>query len=250
MTLKQRLGAWLIPRLPFTRFLFDQIRVEVNAWTVGIGNRLIPARRRRLARLRRERGLLVNVACGPLALPGFVNLDLYATHPEVVLWDCRRRLPFAEGTVAGLRAEQFFEHLETREEVPDFLSECRRVLAPGAVLRIVVPDAGRYLAAYCRSLDGGDLSGFRELAVPEPFPADLPTRMDVVNHTFHQWQEHRWGYDFETLAHRLRTAGFRRIEQTAYRRSLDPRLAGDAEHPADATVHAPYSLYVDAVREP
>ena len=250
MTLKQRLGAWLIPRLPVTRFLFDQVRVEVNAWTAGLGNRLLPARRRRLAALRGERGLLVNVACGPLALPGFVNLDLYPTHPDVVRWDCRRALPFADGAVAGLRAEQFVEHLETREELPAFLADCRRVLAPGAVLRIVVPDAGRFLAAYCRSQDGGDLSGFRALAVPEPFPADLPTRLDVVNHAFHQWHEHRWGYDFETLEHRLRAAGFHRIEQTAYRRSLDPRLAGDATHPADAAVHAPYSLYVDAVREP
>lgn len=249
MTLKQRLGAWLIPRLPVTRFLFDQIRVEIGAWRTGATNRLLPSRRRRLARLRRERGLLVNVACGPLALPGFVNLDLYATHPDVLRWDCRRRLPFADGAVAGLRAEQFFEHLETRQEVPAFLAECRRVLAPGAVLRIIVPDAGRFLAAYCLSL-GGDLSGFRELAVPEPFPADLPTRMDVVNHAFHQWHEHRWGYDFETLAHRLHTAGFRYVEQTTYRRSLDPRLAGDEEHPADAAVHAPYSLYADAVQEP
>lgn len=249
MTLKQRLGAWLIPRLPVTRFLFDQIRVELDAWSTGAANRLLPTRRRRLARLRRERGLLVNVACGPLALPGFVNLDLYAAHPEVVRWDCRRKLPFAHDAVAGLRAEQFFEHLETREEVPAFLAECRRVLVPGAVLRIVVPDAGRFLAAYCRSV-AGDLAGFRELAVPEPFPADLPTRMDVVNHAFHQWHEHRWGYDFETLAHRLRAAGFRRVEQTAYRRSLDPRLAGDAANPVDAAVHAPYSLYVDAVREP
>jgi hypothetical protein len=66
--------------------------------------------------------------------------------------------------------------------------------------------------------------------------------MDVVNHVFHQWHEHRWAYDFETLAHRLRAAGFLRVERMAYRRSIDPRLA------CDRTVHAPYSLYVDAVK--
>lgn len=238
MTLKQRLGAWLIPRLPFTRFLFDQLRTEANSWSVRAGNLLLPSRRRRLAALRRERGVLVNVACGPLALPGFVNLDLFATHPDAVLWDCRRSLPLADGAAAGIRAEQFFEHLETREELPAFLAACRRALIPGGVLRIVVPDAGRYLEAYCR----GGLSGFRELAVPDPFPADLPTRMDVINHIFHQWHEHRWGYDFETLEHRLRGAGFTRVEKGAYLRSLDPRLALDAE------VHSADSLYVDAVK--
>ena len=39
--------------------------------------------------------------------------------------------------------------------------------------------------------------GLLRIIVPEPFPEDLPTRMDVVNHIFHQWHEHRWGYDFE-----------------------------------------------------
>jgi len=111
-------------------------------------------------------------------------------------------------------------------------------LEPGGELRIIVPDAARYLQAYCRP----DLDGFRELAVPDPFPDDLPTRMDVINHIFHQWGEHRWAYDFETLSLRLRTAGFGTIEQVGYQRSLLPALAQDRD------VHAPYSLYVDAVK--
>ena len=102
----------------------------------------------------------------------------------------------------------------------------------------MVPDAERFLRAYCRD----DEQGFRELAVPEPFPDDLPTRMDVVNHVFHQWHEHRWGYDFDTLHHRLRAAGFTRVERVGFGRSLDPRLA------CDRVIHAPYSLYVDAVK--
>jgi predicted SAM-dependent methyltransferase len=112
------------------------------------------------------------------------------------------------------------------------------VLVRGGVLRIIVPDAERYLQAYCR----GDLGGFRELGVPIPFPDDLPTRMDIVNHTFHQWHEHRWGYDFETLAHRLMESGFERVERTRFAHSLDPLLATDREE------HSRYSLYVDAVR--
>ena len=44
--------------------------------------------------------------------------------------------------------------------------------------------------AGCRALSSGVLragrSGFRALAVPNPFPEDLPTRMDVVNHVFHR----------------------------------------------------------------
>jgi predicted SAM-dependent methyltransferase len=237
MTVKQRIGRWLSPHLPVTQAMFDQLRFEANAWLVKGQNRVQPGRRRALARLRALRGVLVNVACGPQILDGFVNVDLLGPPPRI-RWDCRRSLPLADGGAAGIRAEQFVEHLETREELPDFLRDCLRVLEPGGVLRVIVPDAGRYLHAYCRP----GLDGFRELAVPDPFPADLPTRMDVINHIFHQWGEHRWAYDFETLALRLRTAGFGTIEQVAYQRSLLPALAQDRD------VHASYSLYVDAVK--
>lgn len=238
MTAKQRFGRWLFARMPITRFLFDQLRVEANAGMMRLGNALLPWRKRRLAALRRADGVRVNVACGPHVVSGFVNLDLFPSRPEVIGWDCRRSLPLADGAAAAIRVEQFVEHLEPREELPAFLRDCRRALRAGGVLRVIVPDAERYLRAYCRP----DVEGFRELAVPDPFPSDLPTRMDVVNHVFHQWHEHRWGYDFETLSHRLRSAGFGRIVRSEYKISLDAELGQDLE------VHAPYSLYVEAVR--
>lgn len=235
---KQRAGQWFFAHMPITHFLFDQIRVEINAGILRWKYRLLPWRWLQLRRLRRETGFRVNVACGPYVLSGLVNLDLFACSPDVVAWDCRWSLPFAPGSVAGIRAEQYVEHLEPREELPAFLKACLGALKPGGVLRMIVPDTERFLRAYCRD----DLGGFRELAVPEPFPRDLPTRMDVVNHIFHQWHEHRWGYDFETLAHRVLAAGFARAEKMTYRQSLDPPLAEDRAE------HAPYSLYVDAVK--
>jgi predicted SAM-dependent methyltransferase len=237
MTVKQRVGRWLLPRLPITQSMFDQLRFEANAWLVKGQNLALPARRKSLAQVRTLRAALVNVACGPQVLDGFVNVDLLGPPPRI-RWDCRRSLPLADGAAAGIRAEQFVEHLDTREELPAFLRDCLRALQAGGVLRVIVPDAARFLQAYCRP----ELDGFRDLAVPDPFPADLPTRMDVINHVFHQWGEHRWAYDFETLALRLRAAGFNTIERVEYRRSLLPALAQDRD------VHAPYSLYVDAVK--
>jgi hypothetical protein len=66
--------------------------------------------------------------------------------------------------------------------------------------------------------------------------------MDVINHVFHQWHEHRWAYDFETLAHRLAAAGFATVQRSRFECSHDTRLAQDRD------VHAPYSLYVEAIR--
>lgn len=234
-TPRQRLGGWLRQRL--TRALFDRLRVEVNAMRCKLSYMIFPWRWNRLRAVQVAEDQLVNVACGPHVPEGFLNIDLSPCDPRIMEWDCRRSLPVGDGCAAGIRVEHFLEHLDPRDELPTFLRNARRALRPGGVLRVVVPDAERFLQAYCRDDD----QGFRELAVPDPFPGDLPTRMDVVNHVFHQWHEHRWAYDFETLAHRLRAAGFSRAERVSFAESLDPRLA------CDRAVHAPYSLYVDAV---
>lgn len=238
MTIKQRVGKLVFRHLPITRFLFDQLRVETNAGLRLLEAQVSPRARGRLTNLRGARNQLVNVACGPAPLPGFVNLDLHPASPEIIGWDCRRDLPLGDGAADGIRAEQFLEHLEPREELPAFLRNCLRVLKPGGILRIIVPDAERYLRAYCSD----DPDGFSALGVPDPFPEDLPTRMDIINHVFHQWHEHRWAYDFETLDHRLRRAGFQDVRKMSFGVSLDPRLG------ADRPYHKPYSLYVDARR--
>lgn len=228
----------LARRLGLSRASLALLRLEVDArlarWRAGAW----PPDRRRLARIRAARGLLVNVGCGPFPLDGFVNLDIRAFTPGVVVWDCRRTLPVADGACAGIRIEHFAEHTDPRDELPRLLEDCHRALAPGGVLRIVVPDTERYLLAYA----AGGRAAFHAIGVPDPFPADLPTRMDVVNHAFHQWHEHRWGYDEETLRHRLGLAGFDDVVRMGFGRSHLPALAADRDE------HRPYSLYVDAVK--
>jgi predicted SAM-dependent methyltransferase len=228
----------VLSRLPLTRSTIDLLLWEARAASLRLSSALLPTERRRLRQIREERDCLLNVACGPQVLPGFFNLDLRPATPQILRWDCRTTLPVSDGAAAGIRAEHFLEHLDPRDEAPLFLRACHRALASGGVLRLIVPDAERYLMAYC----AGGLSGYQALGVPIPFPADLPTRLDVINHVFHQWDEHRWAYDFETLEHRLRQAGFSRIERSAYRESSLPVLAQDRE------AHAPYSLYVDATK--
>jgi len=239
LTTKQRVGQWMFPRLPITRFLFDQLRFEANGFRVRFENRTLPWRRRQLAALRRRRELLLNVGVRA-ADAGGVRQSRSASC--FAAGDCLGLPPIPAGRRTGpppASAPSSSSSISRpQEELPAFLRDCRRVLKPGGVLRIVVPDAGRYLKAYCAP----DLSGFRELRVPDPFPADLPTRMDVVNHIFHQWHEHRWGYDFETLTHRL---DGRRLR--AHRAHAVPLVAAADPRPGSGRARAD-SLYVDAVK--
>jgi predicted SAM-dependent methyltransferase len=129
--------------------------------------------------------------------------------------------------------------VDFRSDVPRLLRELHRVLEPEGILRIVVPDAERFLAAYTSR----DPAAWRELDWAfERWPQDIYTPMHAINHIFHQGGEHLFAYDFETLRFALRDAGFEKIEKAAFRRSADPALAIDQE------VHAPYSLYVEAAK--
>src|SRR5215831_11831516 len=84
LTLKQRVGKLIFPRLPITRFLFDILRDEAAALLVRLQNACVPSRRGRLRRLRAMRDVYVNVACGPQVLDGYVNIDLRSTNPDVL----------------------------------------------------------------------------------------------------------------------------------------------------------------------
>ncbi|MEM9703666.1 MAG: class I SAM-dependent methyltransferase, partial [Planctomycetota bacterium] len=61
------------------------------------------------------------------------------TTPGVLAHDLRDPLPFEDGAYDFVYHSHVLEHFRPAD-VPAFLSECRRVLRPGGVLRVVVPD--------------------------------------------------------------------------------------------------------------
>src|SRR5262245_57859715 len=59
--------------------------------------------------------------------------------PQIVLWDLRRGIPFGSETFSVVYSSHFLEHLE-QNAAKRLLEECHRVLHPGGIVRIVVPD--------------------------------------------------------------------------------------------------------------
>ena len=98
----------------------------------------------------------VNVGCGSNKLDGWQNFDadLDITNP----------LPFDDNNIDFILAEHVVEHIRYRQAVM-FLTECRRVLRPGGVARIIVPSIERvmlyadenyfdFVAKWMKSSDG------------------------------------------------------------------------------------------------
>jgi hypothetical protein len=66
--------------------------------------------------------------------------------------------------------------------------------------------------------------------------------MDILNHTFRQNGEHKYGYDYETIRRTIIQCGFKQVDKKSWGQSFDPKLQDDLEN------HRPYSLYVECVK--
>jgi SAM-dependent methyltransferase len=201
--------------------------------------------------------LKVNVGSGLGVAPGWVNIDgnihvLMAGAPPRVLralhglsgnirqwlpreeyvqrlrshiflhYDLERGLPLPTGSVGYLFCSHVLEHFYLTD-AHRLLGEMHRVLAPGAVVRLCVPDLEHAVRLY--------LNGDRKAALEFFFTED---RAPYSRH-------HRYMYDFELLGDVLRAAGFRDVTRQQYRTGKVPDLDILDNRPEE-------TLYVEAIR--
>jgi predicted SAM-dependent methyltransferase len=230
----RRVIYWLLPRPAWATLRFELHMARVR---VASGS----ARRR----FRGADNLLVNLGAGTMGKAGWINVDAFAFPGINCTYDMRHGLPFADGSVRGIFCEHFFEHIDYDEEAPVLLRECHRVLKPGGVVRLIVPDAGAYLRAYCE--EGWEsLTRIRPLKpgrVDFYFGNHYDSKMEAVNVVFRQGTEHKYAYDAETLLNLLRRCGFARVERQAFGQSLMQEIC------LDQPMRESESLYVEAVKE-
>jgi len=239
MPFKQWIGRILVNASPVSPELFSAFRVEFRAFRNRLNYRLNPFKRLHVSKFASQKNISLNIGCGPFGFDGWVNVDLMSLKNVSFTFDTRRKLPFKDETVARIRVEHFFEHLDKDFEVPSFLNECKRVMQPGAVLRIAVPDIEKFIEAYSKNDSqlwlnlGYDITNL---------PAGFDTKVAILNHIFRQNGEHKYAYDFEALRYVLNQHGFKQITRQEYRTSLDNELIEDQQN------HSNHSLYVDCVK--
>jgi predicted SAM-dependent methyltransferase len=152
--------------------------------------------------LRLRRNLKLNIGCGNLGLDGWCNLDAFPVAGALYL-NVINGLPFSDGAAIHIHCEHFLEHLD-HDDAEAFLAECLRVLQPEGSLRIIVPDAGKYLNAYCHD----DKAFFEQLRYVGNAQSPLETKIHVINQMFRMGGGHKFAWDFETLCHAATKAGF------------------------------------------
>jgi SAM-dependent methyltransferase len=203
----------------------------------------------------------------PLLLRG-ERLRRYRSLPaNIVAHDLARGIPLPADSVDVVYHSHMLEHID-RNRVAAFQAEVLRVLKPGGVQRIVVPDlellARRYLASLSavraerlvRQRHDDSVAELLEQSVRRDAAAAHPLRgwrRSIYTRVFgdarRRGETHQWMYDAENLSALLESCGFGDVAVVAFDRS---RIPGWGAYGLDVDEsgrqYKPDSLYIEAVK--
>ena len=174
----------------------------------------------------------LNWGCGPQPAPGWINADIHAYDGVDLCGDIRDGLALADHTVDYAVAIHVLQDLPW-PDIPAALRELRRVLKPGAVLRLALPDLDRAIDAYRR----GDAAYFY---VPDTDARSIGAKL-VTQIIWYGSVRTPFTYDF--IAELLGDCGFWRVRRCAFGHTASalPELAALDNRPRE-------SLFVEAER--
>lgn len=133
---------------------------------------------------------------GAKVLPGWTNIDIEGDQARTFAWDLARPLPIPDRSIEFIYSEHFIEHLSLTAGA-GLLAECRRVLAPGGVVRLSTPDLHFIVEHYL----AGETAEWRDMGWEPGTPCDL------LNEGLRSWG-HLYVYDEPKLISALVDAGF------------------------------------------
>jgi SAM-dependent methyltransferase len=130
--------------------------------------------------------------------------------------DIIKGLPLKEGELEGIYCSHVLEHLS----LDDFrvaLSNTYKVLKPGGIFRMVLPDLEFYARTYLDELSGGDkLAAMRFIRQSMLGIEHRPRGLGGMVRSFLGNSHHLWLWDYSSLAAELAAVGFRDIRRCAY----------------------------------
>jgi predicted SAM-dependent methyltransferase len=209
-------------------------------------------------------GLKLHIGTGKYEIDSWLNIDIYPGRVPDESFPSGRKLkqfgldvkwglPFRDASVSYVFSSHILEHFYYPREALFLLNEIYRVLEPGGVARLVVPDIEQCIMAYVNN-DREFYSGRGETWT---WWSKRHTRLDDFLDYAGAGVEptsllssHKYGYDFETLQYLLEQAKFTHIERSEYMKSQHPELQID-DHGGVANAMyrgQHYSLFVEATR--
>lgn len=193
-----------------------------------------------------DRPTIVNLGCGLHPTAGCINIDFFGTATAGYAADLRHPLRINDNTIDGIFSEHTLEHLGFAD-AQKLLAECYRILKPGGLLRIIVPDVELFVRNYCtgdqRWFDGWAKLMFSESTDPLRRRRTLSTPMEAISFITQEYG-HLSAWDYPTLACYLDRAGFSDIVRAGFGQGQRREVVLDLDEADRRYV----SLYVEAIK--
>ena len=179
--------------------------------------RIRPAKNRKIARGLVRSGLPVKLELGSwkrVGMEDWIAADING-NGDLQL-DLTQPIPFPDNSIEKIYSSHLIEHFAYPSPMLDLLRECNRILKPGGVFSVAVPNARIFLEAYM------DDRGFdREKYCAFDVGLTYKTRIDYVNFVAHMGGEHRHLFDEENLLEILEEAGFDHVKLREFESPMD-----------------------------
>ena len=94
----------------------------------------------------------LNLGCGTRFHTQWSNVDFISTCKGVIALDLRKGIPFQDSYFDVVYHSHLLEHFPKNAALP-FMMECYRVLKPGGVIRVAIPDLERIASLYLQALE-------------------------------------------------------------------------------------------------
>jgi hypothetical protein len=200
-------------------------------------------------------GIYVQYGCGDTCPQGWINFDASPTlrlqrlpligrffRPGSVVFpdnvrfgDAARGLPIADGSAEGVYASHVLEHLSL-EDFGLALHDTFRILKPGGIFRLVVPDLEIRARRYLTMIENGDgRANAWLMRVCHLGMEKRPRGLRGLARALFGHSAHLWMWDRQSMTEALRQAGFVKFNDSA-----DPAFLAveDKSRFSDATVGA------------
>ena len=151
--------------------------------------------------------------------------------------DATKELPLQNNSVEVVYSSHMLEHLD-RNKVVLFLKEAYRILCPGGLIRIAVPDIKILVDQYIETGDADIFIKSTRLCAPSPTSFIQKLRFLLVGARNHQWM-----YDGNSLSRLIMKHGFTEVNVTP---AGQTRILN--HEPLDLCERESESLYVEALK--
>lgn len=112
----------------------------------------------------------LNIGCGNRFNHRWNNIDIVSNSPDVVEFDITKGIPYLQNTFEVVYHSHVIEHIPY-SQVQYFIEDCYRVLKPGGIIRIALPDLENIARLYLENLEN---------AIQNPSPE---------NHSKYHWMK-------------------------------------------------------------